>query len=334
MIGWRIIKTGIAVALCIWIAQLLKFQHPFYSAIAAVIAMQATIEGSLKTGVHRMQGTIVGALTGYVFVLVAVRSPWWTGIGLILTMTILKYLKWPRAMTIACVVFIAISLNLKGKPLDYAVNRIIDTSLGITVAYLVNRWIVPPRYHKETEKSFENARHHVICLYQTAFRALLDDQIKVEVEEVKMLEENLEEAQVFVGLVHKDPGSQKNGEVRFQERYVNPLIHLDRMRITVEQMIQLRQVWQFPISVNLQADLVQVLNCSYSLLSLITNPTEYSMTGAYEETKEILEMVRIKVIKDRDELYVGPNKEYILELLDWIEKLIEAASDCLRYVPD
>lgn len=145
MIGWRIIKTGIAVALCIWIAELFKFQHPFYSAIAAVIAMQATVEGSLISGVHRMQGTIVGALTGYLFALVAVRSPWWTGLGLIITMTILKYLKWQKAMTIACIVFIAISVNIKGKPLDYAYNRIIDTTLGISIAYLVNRWVAPPR---------------------------------------------------------------------------------------------------------------------------------------------------------------------------------------------
>lgn len=155
MIGWRIIKTGIAVALCIWIAELLKFKHPFYSAIAAVLAMQATIEGSFQTGVHRMQGTIVGALTGCIFALVAVRSPWWTGLGLIVTMTVLKYLKWHKAMTIASIVFIAISVNLTGKPLDYAVNRIIDTALGIIIAYLVNRWIVPPRLGENMSRNEE-----------------------------------------------------------------------------------------------------------------------------------------------------------------------------------
>ena len=328
MIGWRIIKTGIAVALCIWIAQLLKFEYPFYSAIAAVIAMQATIEGSLKTGVHRMKGTIVGAVTGYVFALVTVRSPLWTGLGLIVTMTILKFMKWYEAMSIASVVF-----NLTGKPLDYAVNRIIDTGLGIIIAYLVNRWVFPPRYHKETENSFQDARHHVIRLYQAAFRALLDVQVVVEVEEVNKLKENLDEAQAFVALVQKDPASKKSGEVRFHERYVQPLTRLDQMKTTVEQMIQLRQVWQFPISSKLHTDLVQVLNRSYSLLSLITDPTEYSALGAYEETCEILEKVQIRVIKDRDGTYVGPNRQYILELLDWIEKLIEATSGCLRLRP-
>ncbi len=333
MIGWRIIKTGIAVALCIWIAQLLKFEYPFYSAIAAVIAMQATIEGSLKTGVNRMKGTIVGAFTGYVFALVMFNSPWWTGLGLIVTMTIVKFMKWSEAMNIASIVFIAISVQLTGKPLDYAVNRIIDTALGIIVAYLVNRLVFPPRYHKETEKSFQDARHLVIRLYQTAFRALLDIQVAVDAEEVDKLIDNLEEAQAFVALVQKDPASKKSGEVRFYERYVNPLIRLDQMRITVEQMIHLRLVWQFPISAKLHTDLVQVLNRSYSFLSLITNPTEFSAIGAYEQTIEMLEKVRIRVIKDHKGTYVGLNKQYILELLDWIEKLIEATSGCLRLSP-
>ncbi|MDR3601551.1 MAG: aromatic acid exporter family protein [Desulfosporosinus sp.] len=330
MIGWRIIKTGIAVTLCVWIAQLLKFEYPFYSAIAAVIAMQATIEGSLKAGVHRMKGTIVGAVTGYAFALVMVKNPWWTGLGLIVTMIILKFMKWPEAMSIASIVFIAISVNLTGKPIDYAFNRIVDTALGIIVAYLVNRWLFPPRYHKETAKSFQDARHHVIHLYQTAFRALLDVQVKVEAGEVKKLQETMEEVHAFVALVQKDPASKKSGEVQFHEHYVKPLIRLDQMKTTVEQMIQLRQVWQFPISSKFQTDLVQVLNRSYSFLSLITKPTEYLAINAYEETRAILEKVRIGVIKDHDGTYIGPNKQYTLELLDWIEKLIEATSGCLR----
>jgi len=205
--------------------------------------------------------------------------------------------------------------------------------LGIIIAYLVNCWVFPPRYHKETEKSFQDARHHVIRLYQAAFRALLDVQVKVEVEEINKLKDHLEVAQAFVALVQKDPASKKSGEVQFYERYVNPLNRLDQMRTTVEQMIYLRQVWQFPISSKLHTDLVKTLNYSYSFLSLITNPTEYSAIGEYEETSEILEKVRIRVIKDRDRTYVGPNKQYILELLDWIERLIEATSGCLRLSP-
>lgn len=330
MIGWRIIKTGIAVALCIWVAQTLKFEYPFYSAIAAVIAMQATIEDSLKAGIHRMQGTIVGALTGFLFALVMVHNPWWTGLGLIVTLSILKYMKWHEAMNIAGIVFIAISVNLTGKPLDYAVNRIVDTTLGIVVAYLVNRLVVPPRYHKETEKSFQKARHQVITLYQTAFRALLDENVKVDQEALDMLKRNLEEAQTFVALVQKDPAYKKSGKAYFIERYIGPLTRLEQMRITVEQMIQLKLVWKLPISSKLNADLVQVLNQSFSLLSLITSPKEYSALEAYEETKDILEKVRIKVIVDQKGGYGGNNKHYILELLDWIEKLTEATSGCLR----
>jgi hypothetical protein len=131
-------------------------------------------------------------------------------------------------------------------------------------------------------------------------------------------------------LVEKDPSSKKTGEVRFYESYVNPLTRLEQMRMTVDQMINLRQVWQFPISSKLHVDLIQVFNRSYSFLSLITDHTDYSSIGDYEETLEILGKVRIRVIKDHDGTYVGANKQYILELLDWIDKLLEATFGCLK----
>ena len=143
--GWRITKTAIAVGVSVWIAQLLHLEYPFFSGFAAVFAMQTTIEGSLKEGLHRMQGTIVGAVLGYLFSLVAVGNPLWTAFGLVITLTILKTLKWPESMVMASMVFIIILIDPKGDRLLYAFNRTIDTGLGIVVAYLVNRFIRPPQ---------------------------------------------------------------------------------------------------------------------------------------------------------------------------------------------
>lgn len=329
MIGWRIIKTGIAVGICIRIAQLLKFEYPFYSAIAAVIAMQATIEDSLKAGFHRMQGTIVGAFVGFLFALVAVNNPLWTGLGLIVTLSVLKWMQWQEAMNIASIVFIAVSINLTGKPLDYAFNRIIDTAVGIIVAYFVNRFVVPPRYDNETEKSFQRARHQVISLYQTAFRALLDPKVQFQMASLDQLKNSLTEARAFVSLVQKDSTSTR-GKANFNERFLGPLTRLEQMHFMIEQLLTLREVWHSPISPKLQADLVHALNRSYALLSLITKPNEHVASNAYDDTCEILQKIRIKVIKDHEGTYVGQNREYILELLDWIEQLTEATCGCLK----
>lgn len=70
--GWRIIKTGIAVGICVFIAHLLHLEYPFYSAIAAVIAMQATMADSFRQGENRLKGTLVGAVFGYLFASVAI----------------------------------------------------------------------------------------------------------------------------------------------------------------------------------------------------------------------------------------------------------------------
>lgn len=145
--SWRIIKTGLAVGLSVALAQLFHLDYPFFSGFAAVYAMQSTVEGSLKEGLHRMQGTVVGAVMGFLFSLVVVGNPWWTAFGLIITLLLLKALKWPESMVIASMVFIVILIDTRGDSrLLYAINRTADTGLGIVVAYLVNRFVAPPRH--------------------------------------------------------------------------------------------------------------------------------------------------------------------------------------------
>lgn len=327
--GWRIIKTGLAVALCLWIAQLLKFEYPFYSAIAAVIAMQATIADTFKQGLHRMQGTLVGALTGYVFALVMVKNPWWTGLGLILTLMILKWMRWTEAMNIAGIVFIAITINLTGRPLNYAFNRIIDTLVGLTVAFLVNSLVFPPRYQKELEDSFQKARHKVIELYRVSFLSLLNPKAKVADKGLNELLESIQEVNILVDLKRKERlgGTIDRG---FARQYIGPLSRLEQMSFAIAQIINLREHWIFPLSAGLETDLIKLLNRSFFLLSLITQPDSMVAAAAYEETAESLEKVQKYVLTDQTGDYAGANREAVLGLVDWIEQMTKASSGCLK----
>lgn len=153
--GWRIIKTGLAVGLAIWIAQLLKLENPFFCGFGAVFAMQTTIEGSLKEGLHRMQGTIFGAILGYLFSLVMINNALWTAFGLVIMLYLLKTLKWHESMPIASMVFIVILIASHGDPLTYAISRTLDTGLGIIVAFIVNRLVAPPKKAKPNKEKID-----------------------------------------------------------------------------------------------------------------------------------------------------------------------------------
>ena len=58
--GLRMVKTGVAVLLCLVASILLHRENAFYSCIAAVICMQSTTEKSLPVGIHRFIGTLCG----------------------------------------------------------------------------------------------------------------------------------------------------------------------------------------------------------------------------------------------------------------------------------
>ena len=73
-IGLRIIKSSIAVLLCFGV-YFLRGQRgvPFYSAIAAILCMQPYVANSLKVGVNRIIGTLIGGAAGIPVLLLELR---------------------------------------------------------------------------------------------------------------------------------------------------------------------------------------------------------------------------------------------------------------------
>lgn len=145
-IGLRNIKTAISVSICLIIFS----KDPFFAAIAAVMCMQDTVENSVKIGINRIFGTLIGGLIGLIFL----HSTRWlhlesiipliTGIGIVLAIYLCNLLKKPASSAISSLVLIAIMIApVASNPLFYAFKRTIETSLGIIVSILVNKYIKP-----------------------------------------------------------------------------------------------------------------------------------------------------------------------------------------------
>ena len=61
-VGLRTIKSAISVFLCLVIFP----EIPFFACLTAVICLQDTVANSVKTGIHRGGGTILGGFIGVV----------------------------------------------------------------------------------------------------------------------------------------------------------------------------------------------------------------------------------------------------------------------------
>lgn len=154
-LGFRIIKTGMAVTICVAISYILQLEYPFYAVIATVIAMGKSIDISFKAGKNRMIGTFIGAAIGIIFAMIDPGNIGLCGIGVIITLYCCHVLKLYSSATIACIVFSAIMLNLRGAlPIVYGTNRILDTFIGIVVALLVNITVMPPNYVSDIKRAY------------------------------------------------------------------------------------------------------------------------------------------------------------------------------------
>ena len=155
-IGFRTIKTAIAVFLC-----LLFFPNePFFACLTAVFCVQDTVSNSINMAINRGLGTVLGAVLGLIFLIICRFitynvNPYFIskllvyltiGIGIILVIYSCNLIKKNGAINIACIVFLAVTtVHAFGNPIYYTLNRIIETLFGILVGLLVNNFISPPK---------------------------------------------------------------------------------------------------------------------------------------------------------------------------------------------
>ena len=100
-VGARVWKTALAVAVAIGISRVLEIQQPVFAGVAAIICMQPTVAGSLRSGRERMQATVVGAVFSLAALMLlqavpALQSvrPAIVGLTVLVVMAVIIRLKW------------------------------------------------------------------------------------------------------------------------------------------------------------------------------------------------------------------------------------------------
>lgn len=151
-IGQRMVKTAVAVFMCFVIDYFRTSGNPFHSAIAAIVSLQKSMEESWDVGRQRVAATIIGGTFGTLVVafeqniyLIPHELLRYLVLSLMLIplikLTVL--LKQPRGVSITCVVFLAITINAPitsgmDAAMTYALNRILDTLIGVLMSLIVN----------------------------------------------------------------------------------------------------------------------------------------------------------------------------------------------------
>jgi environmental stress-induced protein Ves len=118
--------------------------------------MQDSVEKSISDGLNRALGTIMGGAFGVAFAYFKIMSlNVYLGflvcmfcVSLLIYMCVLINRKGMVAIT--CIVFLAVAVDprISGEPVSYAIDRVVDTIIGIAIAVIVNRFFFSPEHSR------------------------------------------------------------------------------------------------------------------------------------------------------------------------------------------
>ncbi len=157
-IGLRILKTTIAVFLCLlayWLRGYRGQDMPAEAAITAIICMQPYVRDSREYAFNRLAGTLIGAAWGLLFLTLMLAMPFLgrnafvlyalMALGVMVSLHTAVLLRMSDASSLAAIVFICIVIAFPDieEPFKQALIRIAGVLLGTFIAISVNIFRLP-----------------------------------------------------------------------------------------------------------------------------------------------------------------------------------------------
>lgn len=158
-IGFRTIKTGISIFLCLVVYMLIEqfgftdTSNAFLACVTAIICMKDSVDESLHTGLFRLVGTFIGAVSGMAYIYIArmlneaMSDMILLSLFIIAVISLCNLFKCPDAIVICCVVFLFVAMGQSDPeigPVVHSIQRFTDTVIGLIVSFLVNRFLFNP----------------------------------------------------------------------------------------------------------------------------------------------------------------------------------------------
>lgn len=147
------LRAAVAASLAYWVAELLSAEHAIYALISAVIVTDLSVAKSRRLAIHRMAGTVIGAIVGALFVEYTPNGPIATGAAIFVSMAIVFACRFETpAARVAGYVAAIVMTTYGGDSWHYAFERAWETMVGIGSALLVG---LVPLWLREREERAE-----------------------------------------------------------------------------------------------------------------------------------------------------------------------------------
>lgn len=242
-LGMRTFKTGLSVALGMLIAQLFNLRSPIFVVMSAIMAMKSSVSDSFIQGKNRMISTLVGITVGLILSYILPQNPLFLGLGIILVIYIHNLFDWKDSTTLSAMVFSVVFMNTDTGRLAYAVNRTIDTFIGIIISMLVNYFIASPNkesiFLQGVENIYEDSRKIVYNLVRG--KSIDIEEIKTVILKSEAEYEALKQ-EIDMNFYRTDAESKYNTIFRLLDDIYNSISTLAKFKLKPRPILTLENI--------------------------------------------------------------------------------------------
>jgi len=175
-VGARVLKTGLAVALAIFLSELLQFPSPIIAAVAAIFTIQPSIYRSWKQMLDQVQANLIGAAIA--LAAVQLFGSTLIAVGLVCIVVILINIKLRMESTIGLTLVTVVAvMEAHGGGWWFAVDRLLMVLTGMGAAFTVNIALFPPRPRHQFNVQVTQASQQLSLLLRTAISNEMKEQV-------------------------------------------------------------------------------------------------------------------------------------------------------------
>lgn len=170
-IGRRTIKTVAAVVIAMLVAEFCgsTASKLIFAMMGAMEAVRPTFKESLEAVVSQFVGIVVGALAAVLLHTLPVPYVVAAGIGILIVIVFYNILRLPYSPSLACFIVVMVCTTSDVHPLLYALGRIWDSAIGLSVGMLINVLVFPYDNSKKIRQAVQNLDAELILFLEDMF---------------------------------------------------------------------------------------------------------------------------------------------------------------------
>ncbi|PWA07810.1 hypothetical protein DCC39_16060 [Pueribacillus theae] len=314
--GARILKTGIAIALSLYVAMLLHLEPVTFAAVSAVFAVQPSVYRSYQTIIDQFQANIIGAVVAIIFVLTLGNEPFIIGIAAMLIIAISIKLKTEKTIPLAIVTLILIMETTNGNFFEFSLSRLAVIMVGVLCSFVVNLFFLPPKHETKLFQKITTTTE-----YMTQWIRLISrhdaEHLALKEDLTRLREEIIEINQLYL-LYKEERGYFKKNEYTKGRK----LVLFRQMINTLEKALNVLRNLNFQEQkiLDLPDEMQELLREQLDYLTQFHERTllKYSGKVRHESNEEILSEIE-KGESALTEQFVTYNEKNTLPKEDWTE---------------